>query len=338
MTALLLTHERYLDHDLGRGHPERPDRLRSVLAGIEAAGFGDAVTKAVPRPATAAELAEVHDTELVALIERSSEAGGGWLDADTATNGASFDAALLAAGAGLSAIDALEAGEADSAFCAVRPPGHHATPTRAMGFCLFNNVAVTAAALAARGERVLIVDFDAHHGNGTQDVFWADGRVAYASYHQFPLYPGSGGLREVGAGEGRGTTINLPLPAGATGDAFRAGVDEVLAPFAAAFQPTWLLLSAGFDAHRADPITDLGLSAGDYADLTSALLALVPPGRRIVFLEGGYDLDALASSAAVCVGALLGERLVPEPPTSGGPGREAVAAAALIRSELAEMG
>ena len=147
-----------------------------------------------------------------------------------------------------------------------------------MGFCLFNNVAVTAAALADRGERVLIVDFDAHHGNGTQDVFWSDGRVAYASYHQFPLYPGSGGLREVGEGAGRGTTINLPLPAGSTGDAFQAGVDQVLAPFAATFDPSWLLISAGFDAHRADPITDLGLSAGDFADLTAALVELVPPG------------------------------------------------------------
>ena len=198
-----------------------------------------------------------------------------------------------------------------------------------MGFCLFNNVAVTAAALAARGERVLVVDYDAHHGNGTQDIFWSDERVAYASFHQYPLYPGSGGLREVGAGAGRGTTINLPLPAGATGDAYRAGVDEVLAPFAAAFEPTWLLISAGFDAHRADPITDLGLSAGDYADLTAALLELAPPGKRVVFLEGGYDLDALATSSAACVAALLGQRLVPEPVTSGGPGREAVTAAAL---------
>jgi acetoin utilization deacetylase AcuC-like enzyme len=142
----------------------------------------------------------------------------------------------------------------------------------------------------------------------------------------------------VGAGAGRGTTINLPLPAGSTGDAFRAGVDEVLAPFAAAFQPTWLLLSAGFDAHRADPITDLGLSCGDYADLTLELLALVPTGRRVVFLEGGYDLDALAGSAAACMGALLGERLVPEPPTGGGPGREAVAAAALVQAELGALG
>jgi acetoin utilization deacetylase AcuC-like enzyme len=336
--ALLLTHERYLDHDLGRAHPERPDRLRSVLDGIESAGFGTDVVRAEPRPATLADLGRVHHPDLVALVERSSAGGGGWLDADTATNDASYEVALLAAGAGLTAVAALDAGEADSAFCAVRPPGHHATPVRAMGFCLFNNVAVTAAALAERGERVLVVDYDAHHGNGTQDIFWAHGSVAYASFHQFPLYPGTGGLREVGEGDGRGTTINLPLPAGATGDAFRTGVEEVLAPFAAAFAPTWLLLSAGFDAHRADPITDLGLSCGDYADLTLDLLALAPAGRCIAFLEGGYDLEALAGSAAACVGALLGHRLVEEPPTSGGPGREHVAAAALVRSEMGHLG
>ncbi len=338
MTVLLLTHERYLEHDLGRGHPERPDRLRSVLSGIEEAGLAGGIERAVPRPATWAELELVHDEALVAMIARVGAEGGGWLDADTAMNDASYDAALLAAGAGLAAVEALDAGAAESAFCAVRPPGHHATATRSMGFCLFNNVAVTAAALAARGERVLVVDYDAHHGNGTQDIFWRDPRVAYASFHQYPLYPGSGGLREVGGDAGRGTTINLPLPAGATGDAYRAGVDEVLAPFAAAFDPTWLLISAGFDAHRADPITDLGLSAGDYADLTAALIVLAPPGRRLVFLEGGYDLGALASSSAACVAALLGERLVREPPTSGGPGRDAIAAAALVRAELSDFG
>jgi acetoin utilization deacetylase AcuC-like enzyme len=307
VTVLLLTHERYLDHDLGRGHPERPDRLRSVLAGIEAAGLSDGIERVVPRPATRQELERVHAGVLVSLIERIGAEGGGWLDADTAMNDASYDAALLAAGAGLSAIEALEAGTADSAFCAVRPPGHHATPTRSMGFCLFNNVAVAAAALADRGERVLVVDYDAHHGNGTQDIFWSDDRVAYASFHQYPLYPGSGGLREVGA-------------------------------VAATFAPTWLLISAGFDAHRADPITDLGLSAGDFADLTAALLVLAPPGRRLVFLEGGYDLDALAGSAAACVAAMLGERHVPEATTAGGPGREVVAAATLVRAELSDFG
>lgn len=336
--VLFLTHERYLDHDLGRGHPERPDRLRAVLQGIQEAGLGEALRPIVPRAATVAELELSHDSALVASIAALGAGGGGWLDADTAMNEHSYDAAVLAAGAGLTAIEALDRGDADSAFCAVRPPGHHATPTRAMGFCLFNNVAVTAAALAERGERVLVVDYDAHHGNGTQDVFWSDPRVAYISYHQYPLYPGSGGLRELGGGPGRGTTLNLPLPAGSTGDAYRAGVDEVIAPFVAAFEPTWILISAGFDAHRADPITDLGLSAGDYSDLTKELLHLVPAGRRIVFLEGGYDLEALRHSAAACVAAMAGERLIAEAPTSGGPGREVVAAAVLVQQELTHLG
>ena len=201
-----------------------------------------------------------------------------------------------------------------------------------MGFCLLNNVAVTAAALAARGERVLIVDWDAHHGNGTQDCFYADPRVLYVSMHEFPLYPGTGRLEETGTGAGEGSTVNLPFPAGTTGDAYLAAVDELVVPITEAFAPTWLLVSAGFDAHRADPLTGLGLAAGDYADLTRRLLPLVARGRVVAFLEGGYDLEALALSAGACVAALAGGDYRPEPATGGGAGRAIVDAALRLRS------
>jgi acetoin utilization deacetylase AcuC-like enzyme len=207
-----------------------------------------------------------------------------------------------------------------------------------MGFCLLNNVAVAAASLAARGERVLIVDVDAHHGNGTQDAFWGDPRVAYASLHQSPLYPGTGDRREVGVGEGRGTTVNVPLPAGTTGDAYRLAIDLVVAPLAERFAPTWLLISAGFDNHRADPLTDLGLSAGDIADLTAALLELAPEGRRLAFLEGGYDLAALRDCSGAFVAAMAGGSWRPEAPTTGGPGAADVRAAALVQAETLNEG
>jgi acetoin utilization deacetylase AcuC-like enzyme len=324
---LLATHPRFADHDTGLGHPERPARLRAVLSGIERAGVGEAVVSVAPRAATRAELELLHPATYVDALERFCATGGGRLDPDTEAVPDSWDAALLAAGAGPDAIERLDRGEAEAAFLAVRPPGHHATPTRAMGFCLLNNIAVTAAVLAERGERVAIVDWDAHHGNGTQDAFWSDDRVLYVSLHEFPLYPYTGRLHERGAGAGAGTTVNLPLPAGATGDVALAAFDEVVAPAIEAFAPTWLLVSAGFDGHRHDPLTGLGFSSGDFAEMTSRALSWAPPGKRIFFLEGGYDLDALADSAGACVAALVGQDHRPEPATSGGPGREIVAAA-----------
>jgi acetoin utilization deacetylase AcuC-like enzyme len=334
VSILVETHPQYLAHDTGSGHPERPARLEAVLAGLEAAGLGDALTWAEPRPATRAELERVHPAAHLDALEAFCRGGGGRIDTDTSASAGSWDAALLAAGAGLDAVDRLEAGEATAAFCAVRPPGHHATPTRAMGFCLLNNVAVTAAALADRGERVLVYDWDAHHGNGTQDTFYRDARVLYISAHQWPLYPGTGALDETGDGAGDGATINLPFPPGTTGDVYLAAFDEVIAPAIEAFVPTWTIVSAGFDAHRADPLTGLDLAAGDYADLTARLLGAVPPGRVVAFLEGGYDLQALALSAGAFVAALAGLPFRPEPATSGGPGRAVVDAAFRLRSDL----
>jgi len=264
-------------------------------------------------------------------LEAQSRSGGGMLDADTVVSADSWRAAVTAAGTGIAAIEALEDGAADAAFLALRPPGHHARPAQGMGFCLINNVAVAAAELAARGERVLIVDYDAHHGNGTQEIFYADPRVLYVSFHEWPLYPGTGRHDEIGHGAGEGTTVNLPLPAGATGDVYLRALDEVVAPQVEQFGPTWVLISAGFDAHRADPLTGLGLSAGDYAAISGRVAEWARPGRLVSFLEGGYDLGALRDSVAASLPALIGAASMPidgESDTSGGPGTTVVDAVA----------
>ena len=327
---LVITDERFLDHDTGFRHPERPDRLTAALAGVAAVDGGLLAASCTPRRAERSELERVHRPQMIDRVAGIAARGGGHLDADTPMGEASFDAALLAAGAVLSAVEQLDSpassqGEAE-AYCVVRPPGHHATPSTSMGFCLFNSVAVGAASLADAGQRVAIVDVDAHHGNGTQDVFLRRDDVLYASIHQYPLYPGTGALNERGAGPGEGLTLNVPLPAGATGDTARAALDEAIIPVIERFAPDWLLISAGYDGHRADPLTGLCYSASDYGDFVRRLMPLAP--RTVVVLEGGYDLEATTASSYAVAGALLGLDLRPEPASRAGPGMEVVRAAA----------
>jgi acetoin utilization deacetylase AcuC-like enzyme len=322
--VLFVTNDRCIEHTAGEMHPESPLRLHAVDAALDRADLREAVTLIEAPQAPLELLAGVHTQELVDMIQAVSVRGGGRIDMDTVVAPASFDAARYAAGAGLESIERLRRGEADTAFCAVRPPGHHATKAESMGFCLFNSVAVTATALADAGERVLIVDYDAHHGNGTQDIFFDDPRVLFVSFHQWPCYPGTGRIDESGRGDGIGTTINVPLPPGATGDVYSQAWDRHVASHVDAFGPTWVLISAGFDAHRADPITNMGLSAGDYALLTARILEIAPVRRRIVFLEGGYDLTALTESAAAVMATIVDQSFDTERPTNGGPGVEMI--------------
>ncbi len=318
--------ETYRAHDPGRGHPERVARLDAVLAGMHASGVTDAFVPLPARDATTAELARVHDPALIDRLVAVAAGGGGALDQDTVMSAESWAVARRAAGAGLAATDALARGEGEAAFLGIRPPGHHATGPVPMGFCLLNNVAVTAAALVAQGQRVVVVDYDAHHGNGTQDIFWNEPNVLYVSLHEWPLYPGTGRIDQTGGERAERTTCNFPLPAGATGDVYARAFDEVIEPLTERFMPDWVLVSAGFDAHRADPLTGLALSSGDYAALAARCAALAPRrGRLVMFLEGGYDLTALQDCVAATLPVLLGTASTPsEAQTAEGPGRHVV--------------
>jgi acetoin utilization deacetylase AcuC-like enzyme len=308
--------------------------MGAVLAGIEDLHLGADLEVVEPAPAELTQLARVHDVAYLEQLAAFSQAGGGDLDPDTYATAGSWTIARQAAGAGLAAIDALRRADDGLAFVAARPPGHHALRHRAMGFCLLNNIAVAAAALTAVGERVLIVDWDVHHGNGTQAMFWDDPNVLYVSTHQWPLFPGSGAAHEVGGPGARGLTVNVPLPPGATGDVVRRALDEVALPEIEAFAPAWVLVSAGFDAHRADPLAELALSTGDFAQLGQAVAAFAPrPGRLVLFLEGGYDLGALRSSVTATLNALVGGAVGGEAPTAGGPGTEQVQQARDARRE-----
>ena len=314
-------------HETPPWHPEHQGRLDAAIAGVHEAELDDATEWRVPVEATPSDLALVHDPAYVASIEAFCAAGGGNLDPDTLATPGSWATARRSAGAVLDGIAALRNGECDVAFAAGRPPGHHAVRDRAMGFCLFNSAAVGAAKIAAAGEKVAIVDWDVHHGNGTQDIFYDDPNVLYVSTHESPLYPGTGMLNETGSGEGRGTTLNLPFPAGTSGGAFRRAFDEVIVPRVERFAPDWLIISAGFDAHRNDPLAGLALTAADYADLALRLQSLVLPQRLLVVLEGGYDLESLTYSVGSTLSALLGEGYRPEPASNGEIGIPTITAA-----------
>jgi acetoin utilization deacetylase AcuC-like enzyme len=333
VTALIVAGPSGLtEHDGGPRHPERPSRLTAVMDGVRALGSSHEVITPAFAEATDEELARVHDTIYLARLAAFCAEGGGDIDADTYARADSSNAARLAAGAGLAALLALEERGEGVAFVPVRPPGHHATADRAMGFCLVNNVAVAAASRTARGERVLVVDWDVHHGNGTQDIFWDDPGVLYVSTHQHPLYPGTGRPDEVGGPAAPGLTLNFPLPPGATGDVLRAALDEEARSTIEGFAPDWVLVSCGFDAHRDDPLSNLMLSSGDFAELACVVREFAPrPGRLALFLEGGYQAAALTSSVEATLGALLGDGRRGSSPTDGGPGLAQLRADATTR-------
>src|SRR3990172_2816622 len=311
----------YLEHG-APGHPENPARLQAIMAHLEESGLLARLRRVEVRDAAPEDLALVHGPELVEAVRSMAAEGGGWQDADTYVAPRSYEAALRAAGGGLAGADAVLDGAVASAFCLVRPPGHHATPSRAMGFCLFNNVAVAAAhALERRGlERVAIVDFDVHHGNGTQDAFYSNPRVLYVSTHQYPFYPGGGYWAETGEGEGEGTTVNLPLPRGCGREEYLRAYREVCEPLVRRFRPQLLLVSAGFDAHLADPLAQMLLDTRGYYEIASLLKALADElcdGRIVYALEGGYDHTALAWSVRACIDTLLGNGFAEDPLGAG---------------------
>ena len=294
-------HPDYLKHDPGAWHPERAERLTALIDAIKNSDLWETLVHIEPSPATAEQVAYVHDGEYIESLRQLCAEGGGMLDMDTGVSPDSFNVALLAAGGAIRAIDAVMGGEVQNAFAAVRPPGHHAFPHRGKGFCLFNNAAIGARYLQKEHnlEKILIVDWDIHHGDGTNYFFYEDPSVFYFSIHQFPSYPGTGKVYENGKGRGAGYTMNVPVPPGTDIDKYMDVFQRELKPAALKFKPDFVLISAGFDAHKDDPLSGIPLTSSAYGQFTDVLRDIAGQtcgGKIVSLLEGGYDLSAMPES------------------------------------------